>query len=80
MITDIFFGLIDMFLSMLPDFDINLDISGAISAVSQLFAYVDNFVSVNAIVTCISMILVVDNFSFIVKIFNFVIRKIPGIS
>lgn len=80
MITDIFFGLIDMFLSLLPEFDINVDISGAIGAVGQLFGYVDNFVSVNAILTCISLVLVVDNFSFIVKIFNFIIRKIPGIS
>lgn len=80
MITDIFFGLIDMFLSLLPEFDLSIDISGAVGAVSELFGYVNNFVSVNAILTCISLVLVVDNFSFIVKIFNFIIRKIPGIS
>lgn len=80
MITDIFFGLIDMFLSLIPDLNISLDLTGGISAVSELFAYLDNFISVSAVISCISIVLVVDNISFFIKVFNFIIRKIPGIS
>lgn len=80
MITDIFFGLINLLIGLIPDITFAGSLTAGLASVADLFAYVDNFVPISAIVTCVSITLIVDNISFVVKVFNFIIRKIPGIS
>ena len=46
MIVDIFFGLIDFLLNLIPDINFTLDLTNGLSALSEFFAYVDNVVSV----------------------------------
>ncbi|MEQ7224777.1 hypothetical protein ABQD65_13680, partial [Vagococcus fluvialis] len=66
--------------SLIPSFDFDFNISGHIGAVVNTFGYIDSFVSINTVVFCISAILFVDNFSFVLKIINFIWSKIPFIN
>jgi hypothetical protein len=74
----LFFGLVDMFLGFLPDTDVHVDLSG-LSAVSDFFGYANTFIDLNVVFACVGLALVVLNWSFFARIFNFVIRKIPFI-
>lgn len=72
------FGLIDLLLSLLPtfSFDFNLpDISGW----QDMLGLANYFIPIEAMVAAIGVLIVVQNAQFILKIFNFIIKKIPFI-
>lgn len=79
-IIQVLLSFVQLVVSFIPELDFNFDIAGYVSSVSSIFGFIDSFVSVQAILFCISASLLVDNFSFIVKIFNFIWSKIPFIS
>lgn len=80
LLAKLFFGLVSLLINLIPNIELNTSFMGAFGTVGEFFGYVDNFVSINVILTCVGLIFIVDNISFIVKIFNFIIRKIPTIS
>ena len=80
LLADIFFGLIEFVINLLPTIDLDISIINGFSELGKWFGYIDTFIPLSAIVACISIVIVVDNASFFIKIFNFIIRKIPGIS
>ena len=80
MITDIFFGLVNLVISLIPDISISGDILGGFSALASFTGYISDVVNIPIILSCISLTILIDNASFIIKIFNFIIRKIPGVS
>lgn len=71
---------VNLVVSLIPEIDFSFDISGYIGAVANIFGYVDSFISIQSILFCVTATLVVDNFSFIVKIFTFIWSKIPFIN
>lgn len=80
MISDIFFGLVNLVVGLIPDISISGDIMGGFSALASFTGYVSDILNIPIILSCISITILIDNASFIVKIFNFIIRKIPGVS
>lgn len=80
LLIDIFLGFIDLFLSFIPTISIDGNIMGSISIFSQYVGYADTVVDLSVMVSCIALILVFDNLGFIVKVFNFILRKIPFIN
>lgn len=80
LLSDIFFGLVTLVLSLIPDITINGDIFGGFSALGSFVGYVSDVLNIPIILSCITFTILIDNASFIVKIFNFIIRKIPGVS
>lgn len=80
MITDIFFGLVNLVISLIPDISISGDILGGFTALASFTGYISDVVNIPIILSCISLTILIDNASFIIKIFNFIIRKIPGVS
>lgn len=79
LLVDILFGLIDLIVSLIPDIDISLDL-GPISAVTIYFGYLDNFLNMTAVLLALGLVFIIINAGFIVRIFNFIVRKIPTIS
>lgn len=80
LLADIFFGLVQFVIDLLPDINISIGVVNGFSELVKWFGYIDTFIPLSAIVACISIVIVVDNASFFMKIFNFIVRKIPGIS
>lgn len=80
LLADIFFGLVQFVIDLLPDINISIGVVNGFSELVKWFGYIDTFIPLSAIVACISIVIVVDNASFFIKIFNFIVRKIPGIS
>lgn len=80
LLADIFFGLVQFVIDLLPDINISIGVVDGFSELVKWFGYIDTFIPLSAIVACISIVIVVDNASFFMKIFNFIVRKIPGIS
>lgn len=80
LLADMFFGLIKFVIDLLPAIDINMSVVSGFGEIGKWFGYIDTFIPLSAIVACISIVIVVDNASFFIKIFNFIVRKIPGIS
>lgn len=80
LLADIFFSLITFVIDLLPNIDIDVSIVDGFGELVKWFGYIDTFIPLSAVVACISIVIVVDNASFFIKIFNFIVRKIPGIS
>jgi len=79
LLVDILFGLIDLIINLIPDIDISLDLS-ALSSVTIFFGYLDNFIDMKAVISSLGLVFLIINAGFIVRIFNFIVRKIPTIS
>lgn len=79
-IFEFILNIVSLILSFIPEIKLNVDIGGYVGSLADTFAYLDSFVSLKVLTFCISSILIVDNFSFILKIFNFIWSKIPFIN
>ncbi|MBL1224581.1 hypothetical protein [Enterococcus sp. BWR-S5] len=82
MIIELFFklifGLVDLFLSLIPAIDFNFEMPDT-TAFSEFLGLADYFFPIGTMVTAIAVLLAVQNIQFILKIFNFIIKKIPFI-
>lgn len=78
MLFELIFGVVLIFVDMIPEFDLGLDVSvEALQPVTDAIAY---FLPVKAIAACLVIIFALDNAKFLVSVFNFVVRKIPGVN
>jgi len=75
----LFLGLVTMLVDLIPDIDFNLDLSIA-SALNSVISVMDSFVMLAPVLASFAFTFVIDNIGFFVRIFNFIIRKIPGLS
>lgn len=72
--------LLNLVVSLIPNIEFDLNIVGYITPLANFFGYIDSFVSVNVIVMCISLIIVVDNYALIFRVINWLWQKIPFIN
>lgn len=70
------FGLIDIIVSLIPSFDFNIDL-GILNPIKDLFAFLDNAISVSLILSILGIIIIRDNFTLIKNIFFAIVRKLP---
>ncbi len=80
LIIEALLGFVNLIVSLIPSFDFDFNIGGYIGTVANFFGYIDSFISISVILFCVSAVLIVDNFSFILKIINFIWSKIPFIN
>ena len=78
-ILNFFINLVIWLLSLLPDLNFMVSISSYIQPVANFVSYIDSFVSVSLIASCITVILVYDNWRFVWAALNFVWDKLPFI-
>lgn len=80
MLLNLIIMVLNLIISLIPDINIDFNISGYIAPLANVFGYIDSFVSLNVIVFCISLILIVDNYTLIFRIVNWLWNKIPFIN
>lgn len=67
-IMNMFIGLMQGIINMFPTINLPIDIAAYIQPVANAVGYIDTFIDVTLITACISTILIVDNWSLIVKV------------
>lgn len=65
---DIFLMLSGWLLAVIPDISLPLDVGSYMQPVSNVIGYVDTFVSLPILALCISAVLLVDNWTRIVRL------------
>lgn len=76
----LFFGIVNMILALIPSVTLPTGFEGMFADVAYLFSFGTYFLPVGTIVTCLTLIFLVDNIKFIMSIINWIIAKIPTIS
>jgi len=76
-ILAIVFGLVDMFLSLLPTFKIPDGAVAGLGELSSIMSRASAFIPVRTVGICIGLWILMNNFSFVANLFNWLIRKIP---
>lgn len=78
LLTGLIFGLVDLFLSVVPSVEINFSMPDT-TFFREMLGLADYFFPVGTMIACIAVIISVQNINFILKIFNFIYKKIPFI-
>lgn len=74
------FGMIDILINLIPTLHLSTDFLSAMSDVADLINIFSYFLPINTVLTCLSVIFILQNAGFAISVFNFIIRKIPGIN
>lgn len=72
-IIDFLIGIVDWLISLMPAIDIN--VGDFVGAVAHFFGYIDTLISLDVVVACIAVVIVVDNFAFFTRILKFILNK-----
>lgn len=75
MIFDFLMGIIEWFLSLIPDINLEILSFNFIGVLSEFWGYIDSFVSLDIVVLCIIAIVFIDNISFITRMIRFILSK-----
>lgn len=82
MIVELLFGLIlglvDLILSLIPSINLNFSMPDT-TFFREMLGFADYFFPVGTMISCIGVIIAVQNIGFILKIFNYIWKKIPFI-
>lgn len=78
LLFELIFGLVDLILSLIPTIDLNFSMPDA-TFFREMLGLADYFFPVGTMISCIGVIIAVQNISFILKIFNYIYKKIPFI-
>ena len=71
-------SLLSFILSLIPEVKFEFDMPD-MTYFQQLLGMADYFIPVGSIIACIGVIITVQNAQFILKVFNFIYKKIPFI-
>lgn len=74
------FGIINVLINLIPTITLPTGFLSAMTDVSFFMAQIAYVIPVNTLLLCLSVVFVLHNAKFIVSIFNFIVRKIPGIN
>lgn len=77
MLFDFFIQLITWLLGLLPNVQYAINLDPYLSPVASAVSYLDTFVSLQLIVGCLAMIIIIDNFGIVLKLIRFVWELIP---
>ena len=75
---DLIAGVIDLVLSLIPDIEFNFELPDT-SYFSEILGLANYFFPVASVVSALGILIAVQNVQFILKIFNFIYKKIPFI-
>lgn len=80
LILSLIIMILNLVVSLIPNIDFSIDLVSYIEPLANLTGYIDTFISIDVITFCISLILIVDNYSLIFRVVNWLWNKIPFIS
>jgi len=67
-IMNMFIGIMQAIINAFPTIDLPIDIAAYVRPVANAVGYLDTFIDIGVITLCISAILIVDNWSLIIKV------------
>lgn len=73
------FGFADIMLSLLPEIKLNIDLPDT-SGFKNMLGLADYFFPIGTLIAAVGVIVAIQNIQFILKIFNWIIKKIPFIN
>lgn len=80
LLLELIFGFVKTLINLIPTLSVPVGFSAAVTDVTYLISIVAYFLPLGTITICLSLIFVIQNAKLFISLFNFVIRKIPGIS
>lgn len=80
LLINLFFGLVNMLLNLIPDITLPSGFINGFSSVRDLMEYASYLIPIGVFVSCLSVFFILHNITMIISIFNWIIRKIPGVS
>ena len=80
LLANIFFGVASMVVGMIPDINFDTAFLSAIGSVGEVMSGVAYVMPMGTFMGCLSVFFLLHNMTLILSIFNWVIRKIPGVS
>lgn len=80
LLLELIFGVIKTLINLIPTISIPVGFFDAIADVTYLVSIMSYFLPLGTMALCLSIIFMIQNAKLFISIFNFIIRKIPGIS
>lgn len=80
MLLRLVFGVVETLINLIPTITIPQPFLDAFGDVAELISYMAYFLPLKTVGICLTVIFVLQNAKFFISVFNFVIRKIPGIN
>lgn len=74
---DLFYKFTVMLINMIPDFDVPNNLINLLAPVANFVGYIDTFISLPVLLSCMAFILLVDNWNLIVRILMQLWEMIP---
>lgn len=78
LLFELIIGLINLLISIIPDISLTIDLPNT-SWFSEMLGLADYFFPVTTLIMAIGVIIAVQNAQFFIKIFTFIIKRIPFI-
>jgi len=78
LLFSLIFGIVDLLLSLVPTFDFDLQLPD-LTFFHEILGLLDYFFPVGTLIAAIVILFNFQNAKFFVKIFNFIIKRIPFI-
>lgn len=69
-----------MLLNLIPDISLPSGFLDGFSSVRDLMEYASLLIPMGVFISCLSVFFILHNITLIISIFNWIIRKIPGVS
>ena len=79
-ICNLFFGVANFFVSLLPKFPSFSELNASLSPLLSALGSVNSFISLRLVGVCMMVVFVIYNIKFGWSLLMWVIRKIPGVS
>lgn len=78
LLFNLIFGLVDLILSLIPSIELDISMPDT-TFFREMLGLSDYFFPVGTLISCIGVIILVQNINFVFKIFNYIWKKIPFI-
>jgi len=78
LLFDLIIGVVNLVLSLIPTIEFNFEMPD-VSYFRQILGLADYFFPVGTVVTALGVLIAFQNIKFILKVFNFIYKKIPFI-
>ncbi len=78
LLFDLIIGVVDLVLSIIPNLEFTFEMPDT-SYFSEMLGLADYFFPIGSVVAALGVLIAFQNMQFILKVFNFVYKKIPFI-
>lgn len=74
-IFDFLMTIVDWIFSLIPDLNFGLLSFDFVTPIADFWGYIDSFVSLDMLIACIAVVIIVDNISLLTRLIRFILSK-----